>query len=76
MEVLMAVSESIRELKQVPSGVLYAQLMGVMDLATYNRIVQTLKDAGVVREQFHVLHWIDPKPLTAKQHNATPKGRW
>ena len=31
---LVAVSETIRELKQVLSGVLYAQLMGIMDLET------------------------------------------
>ena len=34
-----AVAEAIRELKRVPSGTLYAQVMGVMDLATYERIV-------------------------------------
>ena len=73
---VQAVAEAIRELKQVPSGHLYAQLMSFFDLATYQRIIETLKSAGVVREENHMLIWQDPKPMSAKEHNAFPKGRW
>ena len=73
---LQAVAEAIRELKQVPSGHLYAQLMSHFDVATYQRIIDTLKGAGVVREESHMLIWQGPKPMSAKNHNAFPKGRW
>lgn len=59
---VMAVAEAVRELKRVPSGTLYAQLMGHMDLATFNRIVDTLKGAGVVAESNHMLLWTGPQP--------------
>lgn len=56
-QVLQAVAEAIREAKQVPSGTLYAVLMGKLDLATYERIIQTLKNTGLVTESGHMLTW-------------------
>jgi hypothetical protein len=62
LKALQAVAEAIRELKQIPSGTLYAQLMGVMDLETYEHLIGTLKGAGLVSEsQAHLLTWIEPK---------------
>ena len=58
--VVLAVAEAIRDLKEVPSGHLYAQLMGHMELATYNKIIDILKNAGMVREQNHLLTWTGP----------------
>lgn len=58
MQTLIAVSTAIRDLKQVPTGHLYATLMSKMDLPTFNRVVATLKRADVVREADNVLHWI------------------
>jgi hypothetical protein len=58
VDVIMAVAEAIRELKTVPSGHLYARLMGYMDLQTYNRIIDTLKRVGAVSEKNHVLTWV------------------
>ena len=60
VEVLRAVADAIRELKQVPSGHLYARLMGYMDLAAYERIIGVLKNAGLVREENHLLIWVEP----------------
>ena len=60
IEILRAVAETIRELKEIPSGHLYAQLMGQMDLPTYTKIIDTLKDAGLVKESGHLLTWIEP----------------
>lgn len=54
----MAISEAIRALGSVPSGKLYASVMGVMSLEQFNKVVDILKEAGVVREsQQHLLTW-------------------
>lgn len=56
----VAIAEAIRELGEVPSGHLYAQLMTRMDLRTYQRIIETLKGAGLVSETAHLLRWTGP----------------
>lgn len=56
--VVDAVGEAIRGLGEVPSGHLYARLMGHMDLATYEKIVELLVAAGKVeRKASHLLAW-------------------
>lgn len=55
--VIVAVAEAIRELKRVPSGHLYAQLMGRMSMDTYNAVIGTLKNTGLVEEKDHELIW-------------------
>ena len=60
--IVAAVSEAIRELGTVPSGELYAQLCGKMDIHGYNKIVATLVNAGLVQESSsHELKWIGPQ---------------
>lgn len=56
-----ALAESIRTLGEVPSGHLYAQVCAHMDLPTYERIIATLKNAGLVSESAHLLKWIGPE---------------
>jgi hypothetical protein len=57
-----AIAESIRELGQVPSGHLYARLMGIMDLHQYEQVIELLIDARLVeRDRSHLLRWIGPK---------------
>jgi hypothetical protein len=60
VRILYAVADAIRELGSVPSGVLYAQLMGKMDLQTYELIIDRLKGAGLVKESSHELIWNGP----------------
>ena len=56
-----AIAESIRELGEIPSGHLYARLMGMMDLSQYEQIIGLLIDARLVeRDRFHLLRWIGP----------------
>ena len=76
LQACMAVADAVKELKSVPSGVLYSQVMSVMDMATYNRIVEVLKGAGVVREESHLLTWVEPKGMSAEEHGKFPQGRW
>lgn len=62
VRVAHAIAESIRELGEIPSGHLYARLMGIMDLCQYEQVIDLLIDARLVeREPFHLLRWIGPK---------------
>ncbi len=63
---IAVVAELIRELGEVPSGHLYAQLMDQMGLLTYDRVIDQLKRAKLVSESNHVLRWIGP-PAAAKK---------
>jgi len=59
-EITLAVAETIRDLKEVPSGHLYAILMDRMTIDVYDRIIDALKAAGVIEERNHLLRWIGP----------------
>lgn len=67
LAVTIAVAEAIRELGEVPSGTLYAQLLGRVDLQGYQAIIRNLKSAGLVSESAHLLTWTGPKFEGAKQ---------
>jgi len=56
-----AIGEVIRDLGSVPSGHLYARLMGRMSLDTYNSLIGLLKQANLVEESNHLLTWVGPK---------------
>jgi len=60
LQIIHAISESIRELGSIPSGHLYAQVMGHLSLEEYNAIIKILVNAGLVKESNHVLTWIEP----------------
>jgi hypothetical protein len=58
LDVLFAVAVAIKQVGSVPSGELYARLMTHLDLMTFNRVIDTLKDAGLVIEDNHRLTWV------------------
>jgi len=58
IQAVFAVRDAIKELGEVPSGHLYAQLMGDMSLDTYNQIISLLKKSGKVTESGHLLKWV------------------
>jgi transcriptional regulator CtsR len=59
LQVVQAIAEAIRELKQVPSGKLYAMVMGKLSLEQYEKVIQILVDARLVKKhQSHLLEWI------------------
>lgn len=60
VRVALAVAEAIRELGEVPSGHLYARVMGKMTLENYNAVIDALKGAGLVEETNHILKWVGP----------------
>ena len=56
--IVAAVAETIRELGSVPSGHLYARLMGHMSFESYEAIIGWLVRSGVVRQEpSHLLVW-------------------
>jgi hypothetical protein len=59
--ILAAVAETIRERGTVPSGTLYALLMGRMSFEAYSRMIQQLKNAGLIEEKAHLLRWTGPE---------------
>ena len=62
IEMIVAVGDLIRSSKQIPSGELYALLMGKLNHDNYETIITTLVGAGVVRrENNHMLTWIGPE---------------
>ena len=58
---VLAISEAIRELGSVPSGHLYARVMGHMSLQSYEGIIRILKNAGLVSESANLLIWVEPQ---------------
>lgn len=56
-EVLDALHAAIKDSgpNGIPSGHLYAMVMGHLDLDTYNKFIQALKDAGKITESGFVL---------------------
>lgn len=57
---LAALAEAIREVGEIPSGHLYAQVMGVMSLEAYASAIRALKNAKLVEEKNHLLRWVGP----------------
>ena len=73
--VVMAVADCIRELRTVPSGHLYARLMGHISIDDYQSVIATLVRSGLVREHpSHLLEWIGPGgPVATTQTDSTRK---
>jgi predicted transcriptional regulator len=59
VKIILAIAETIRELKRIPSGHLYANLMRAnIDLSTYESIIGILKNSGIVKEENFELIWV------------------
>lgn len=62
LNAIHAIAETIRELDEVPSGELYARLMGKIELHDYEQIISTLKRTGLVSETpAGLLRWNHPE---------------
>jgi hypothetical protein len=60
IQIIAALAEAIRGLGSVPSGHLYAYVMGGMTFPQYSRAIEVLKGADLVKEEGHVLSWVGP----------------
>jgi hypothetical protein len=62
ISMIRAVGDAIRELGSVPSGHLYARLCGHLDINSYQKVIDALIGAKLVRrDESHLLTWIGPK---------------
>jgi len=61
LEIVVAVADAIRELGSVPSGHLYARLMGNLSLDNYNAIVKLLENAGAIKVENDLITWTGPR---------------
>ena len=63
IKAMAAIADAIRDLKEVPSGTFYANVMSILTLEQYNRVIELLKGTGLVTEQNHLLRWIGDSDL-------------
>jgi hypothetical protein len=74
IEVTRAVADCIRELRQVPSGHLYARLMGHLSIEQFEQIISTLVHANLVRRHpSHLLEWIGSEAGRKSHTNNNPQ---
>ena len=52
---------AVSPLGGVPSGELYARLMGVIGIDSYKRLLDSLEGAGLIKAKGHLITWIGPK---------------
>ena len=58
LRIVAAIGEAIKDLGSVPSGHLYARVMGILSLDQYNQVIGILKKQGLIEEKSHELTWI------------------
>lgn len=58
IQTIKAIADTIKELKRVPSGELYARIMSYMTLDQYNEIISILKSTNWIQEKNYELIWI------------------
>ena len=61
IELIKILADTIKESKEIPNGHLYAAVMGSVSLDVYQSCIGILKRAGLVKETYNMLIWIEPK---------------
>jgi hypothetical protein len=62
LSVTFAVAEAVREAGEIPSGTLYAMLIGKVDYDGYQALLRTLTGAGLIEVlASHMIVWCGPK---------------
>ena len=52
------VADCIKEVGGIPSGHLYAMVMGYFTLKEYEKIIEILINAGLIKKKNHLLTWL------------------
>ena len=61
MMLAITTAEAIRTAGQIPSGTIYAMMLGWLSLEAYESIIDSLVGAGLIRkDESHLLTWIGP----------------
>ena len=55
--IICALADAVKELGQVPNGVLYVNFMLFLSLHEYSEIIEVLKQTGLVEEINNLLCW-------------------
>lgn len=63
LDLMVTMTELIRVKGEIPSGELYALVMGELNLRTYELILSKIKGSGLVIEKNHLLVWVGPQKL-------------
>ena len=58
IEAVAAIGRIIKDARRIPSGHLYAQLMGVLSLDKYESIITILVKGNLIKIESHELIWI------------------
>ena len=54
---IRALADAIKEVKEIPSGTLYAACMEKISLNEYNRIIGLLVRSGLIENKNNLLKW-------------------
>lgn len=57
-EIVSVFAEAVKTAGEIPSGHLYAMVMGKFTLEQFNTIIGVLKDANLITEKNHLLSWV------------------
>jgi len=58
LNTVVALGQAIKELKEVPSGHLYAHVCGHMSLESYEAAIRMLTKAGLIKVENHLITYI------------------
>lgn len=59
-DLMVAVTEVIRDVKEIPSGVLYARLMDKLSFPAYMAMLESLQRTKLIEVKSHVIYWVGP----------------
>lgn len=68
LNVILAVTEAIREAGEIPAGTLYAVLCGKVDMQGFDKIVSIVTGSGLVEKHGDLLRWVGPELKGANSH--------
>lgn len=57
LELVQIIGRAIMDAGQIPSGQLYAAIMGKVSLETYQSVIGLLTRQGIIRNENHLLIW-------------------
>jgi hypothetical protein len=61
-QLIVIMGETIRDCGEVPSGHLYAQVMHLINLESYNMVIEILEKMHCIKVgRNHLITWIGPK---------------
>ncbi len=61
VQLVALIAETVRESAEIPSGTIYATIMGTFSLGEYEWAIARLKGAKLIEETgSHLLRWVGP----------------